>query len=53
MQNGVPMTNGNIEDQTRACLDSIGDTLSSANCDYSDVVKFDGLAEKPRRLPGL
>ena len=33
------MTDGNIEDQTRACLDEIGDTLRSANCDYSDVVK--------------
>ena len=27
MQNGAPMTDGSIEDQTRACLEAIGDTL--------------------------
>ena len=39
MRDGVPMTDGNIEDQTRACLDSIRDTLAEAGCGLSDVVK--------------
>jgi len=39
MRDGKPMTDGNIEDQTRACLDSLRDILSDAGCDLSDVVK--------------
>ena len=39
MRDGVPMTDGNIEDQTRACLDSIRDTLAESGCGLSDVVK--------------
>ena len=53
MQNGVPMTDGNIEDQTRACLDLIGDTLSSANCDYSDVVKSMVWLKNREDFPGF
>ena len=39
MQNGQFMTNGNIEEQTRACLDSIHDTLIEAGCSLQDIVK--------------
>ncbi len=39
MINGIPMTEGTIEAQTRACLDAIGNTLHDAGCDYADVVK--------------
>ncbi len=53
MQNGAPMTSGNIEDQTRACLDAIGDTLRSANCDYSDVVKSMVWLKSREDFPGF
>ena len=39
MQNGVPMTTGSIEDQTRAVLDDITATLAQAGCTREDVVK--------------
>ena len=39
MQDGQVMTNGNIEEQTRACLDSIHDTLIEAGCSLQDIVK--------------
>ena len=39
MLGGVPMTDGDVEAQTRACLDSLGEILAEAGCDYSDVVK--------------
>lgn len=39
MRDGVPMTTGTIEDQTRAVLDAITETLALARCDRSDVVK--------------
>ena len=39
MQNNSIMTNGEIEDQTRAVLDDITETLKLAGCDRSDVVK--------------
>jgi len=39
MRDGAPMTGGGIEDQTRACLDSLGEILAEAGCDYGDVVK--------------
>ncbi len=36
---GVPMTTGGIEEQTRVVLDTIGETLDMAGCAYADVVK--------------
>jgi 2-iminobutanoate/2-iminopropanoate deaminase len=39
MQDGVPMTTGSIEDQTRAVLDAITATLAQAGCTRDDVVK--------------
>ena len=53
MQNGLPMTNGNIEHQTRACLKANGDTLRSANCDYSDVDKSMVWLKSREDFPGF
>ena len=39
MRDGVPLTDGSIEDQTRACLDSLKLILDEAGCELSDVVK--------------
>ena len=39
MSGGEPMTDGTIEDQTRACLDSLQEILAEAGCDLGDVVK--------------
>ena len=39
MQDGVPMTTGTIEDQTRAVLEDIKATLALAGCVLEDVVK--------------
>jgi len=39
MRDDKPMTDGNIEDQTRACLDSLQQILAEAGCDLDDVVK--------------
>ena len=39
MQEGVPMTFGTVEDQTRAILDDITATLAEAGCSRDDVVK--------------
>ena len=39
MQNNAIMTHGDIEDQTRAVLDDITETLILAGCDRGDVVK--------------
>ena len=39
MRDGKPMTDGSIEDQTRACLESLKKILAEAGCDLGDVVK--------------
>ena len=39
IQDGEPMTDGSIEDQTRAVLDAITATLAEAGCTRDDVVK--------------
>lgn len=38
-RDGVPMTEGTIEEQTRAVISEIRDTLALAGCALSDVVK--------------
>lgn len=39
MMDGVPMTEGTVEDQTHAVLGDIKATLEMAGCELSDVVK--------------
>ncbi|MDH3480875.1 MAG: RidA family protein [Gammaproteobacteria bacterium] len=39
MQDGKPMTEGSIEDQTRNCMEQIRATLQLAGCDLPDIVK--------------
>ncbi len=39
IRNGQPMTEGSIEEQTRACLDNLRQILIEAGCDLADVVK--------------
>jgi len=39
MRDGQPMTEGGIEAQTRACLDSLKQILQEAGCELGDVVK--------------
>ena len=39
MKNGVVITEGSIEDQTRIVLDEIKSTLTEAECELKDVVK--------------
>lgn len=39
MRDGVPMTDGTIQEQTRAVLDDITATLADADCTRDDVVK--------------
>ena len=39
MQDGQPMTDASIEDQTRACIEAIKETLTEAGCTLDDVVK--------------
>ena len=39
MRDGAPMTDGTVQEQTRAVLDDITATLSQAGCVRADVVK--------------
>ena len=39
MKNGVVVTEGSIEDQTRIVLDEIKNTLAEAGCELQNVVK--------------
>ena len=39
MRDGAPMTDGTVQEQTRAVLDDITATLSQAECVRADVVK--------------
>ena len=39
MRDGAPMTDGSVEDQTRAVLDDITATLELAGCTRNDVIK--------------
>ena len=53
MQDGQVMTNGNIEEQTRACLDSIHDTLIEAGCSLQDIVKSMVWLKSREDFPGF
>ena len=39
LKDGVPMTEGTIEEQTRVAMEAIKQTLSDADCTLADVVK--------------
>jgi len=39
MRDGQPMTDGNIEEQTRSCMENIQQTLQLAGLELSDIVK--------------
>ena len=39
LRDGRPMTDSSIEQQTRACLDSLREILAEAGCELADVVK--------------
>jgi 2-iminobutanoate/2-iminopropanoate deaminase len=39
IRDGAPMTDGTVQDQTRAVLDNITATLAEAGCTRDDVVK--------------
>ena len=53
MENGAVMTTGSIEDQTRACLERISETLSEAGCQLSDVVKSMVWIKSREDFPGF
>jgi len=53
MQNGRPMTDGSIEDQTRSCLENIRETLALAGCGLSDVVKTTVWLKDREDFPGF
>ena len=53
MQDGVPMTKGSIEEQTRACIEDIRDTLQQAGCELSDVVKSTVWLKNREDFPGF
>ena len=53
MRDGAPMTDGSIEAQTRACLDSLGEILREADCDYGDVVKSMVWLKSREDFPGF
>ena len=53
MRDGVPMTTGTIEEQTRAAIDLIGETLREAGCSFSDVVKSTVWLKRREDFPGF
>ena len=53
MENGAVMTTGSIEDQTRACLELISETLSEAGCQLSDVMKSMVWIKSREDFPGF
>ena len=53
MENGAVMTTGSIEDQTRACLERISETLSEAGCQLSDVVQSMVWIKSREDFPGF
>ena len=53
MKDGAPMTDGSVEDQTRACLDEIRSTLAEAGCTLDDVVKSMVWLKSREDFPGF
>ena len=53
MRDGEPMTGGDIEDQTRACLDALKLILAEADCELDDVVKSMVWLKKREDFPGF
>lgn len=52
-KDGVPMTEGSIEDQTHAVLQDIEKTLKEAGCEMTDVVKAMVWLTDPADFPGF
>ena len=50
---GVPMTDGSIEEQTHAVMNSIRETLQQAGCALSDVVKATVWLTERADFPGF
>lgn len=53
MRDGAPMTGGGIEEQTRACLESLEEILAEAGCELADVVKSMVWLKKREDFPGF
>ncbi len=53
MHDGSPMTDGSIEDQTRACLDGLKEILDQAGCELGDVVKSMVWLKNREDFPGF
>jgi 2-iminobutanoate/2-iminopropanoate deaminase len=49
----VPMHDGSIEEQTRACLDGLKEILDQAECELSDVVKSMVWLKRREDFPGF
>ena len=52
-EDGSPMTEGTVEDQTRACLKGIRTILAEAGCELSDVVKSMVWLKNREDFPGF
>jgi 2-iminobutanoate/2-iminopropanoate deaminase len=53
MRDGGPMTDGNIEEQTRACIESLREILAEAGCELADVVKSMVWLKRREDFPGF
>ena len=53
MKKGTPMTGGSIEEQTRACIEDIRETLHQAGCELGDVVKSMVWLKNREDFPGF
>ena len=53
MKDGVPMTDGTIEEQTRVCIELIRETLKEAGCKLNDVVKSMVWLKNREDFPGF
>ena len=53
MQEGQVMTSGSIEEQTRACLNSIRETLAEAGCGLEHIVKSMVWLKSREDFPGF